>query len=141
MKNHIKTIFLLVFIILSCNQNEKTTPKYTIRNTSNDVENFDQFNIRFHTDSIFQLSRIAFPIGGKSIDGSVKKKWTLKNWEMRRSPVVENPQMKGYEHSLVKSNTFVIEKYWIKNGHFSSEIRFKRIKNKWFLIYYNNMNL
>lgn len=141
MKNPFIIALLVAFIVLGCNHNERKTTKYTISNKSDDVENFDEFNIRFHIDSIFQLSRINFPIGGKSIDGFTKQEWTLKNWKMHRTPVVEKPEMKGYEHSLVKSNTFVIEKYWIKDGGFSAETRFKRIKNKWFLIYYNDVNL
>lgn len=142
MKNLIKiTSLILVFSLLSCNRNSQKADNYVIKNTVNAVESFDKFNIRFHKDSIFQLSRINFPIEGKSIDGFDKQEWSSKNWEMLKTPVVEKSENKEYEHSLVKSDTLVIEKYWIKDSGFLVERKFKKIKNKWFLTYYNDVNL
>lgn len=142
MKNQIKiTFLLLVFILISCNRNSEKKNNYVIKNTANTVENFDEFNIRFHTDSIFQLARINFPIEGKSIDGFDRNEWNSENWEMLKTPVVDKSENKEYEHSLVKSDTLVVEKYWIKDSGFLVERKFKRVKNKWFLTYYNDVNL
>jgi len=86
------------------------------------------------------LARVNFPIGGKSIDGFEKHYWTLKNWELLKTLVIETSQ-EDYEHSLTKSDTLVVEKYLIPESGFEVERRFKRINNKWFLIYYNDVNL
>ncbi len=103
-------------------------------------ENFDEFNARFHKDLAFQLERIAFPIGGKSIDGAKQHDWNAKNWKMLKTPVLEKSEMKEYKHSLQKTDDLVVEKYWIDNSEFKVERQFKRIKRKWFLTYYNDVN-
>ncbi|KRD11447.1 hypothetical protein ASE21_07000 [Flavobacterium sp. Root901] len=127
--------------MIGCNRKKEKFNNYQIKNTSNEIENFNEFNIRFHTDSIFQLARVNFPIGGKSINGFKKHDWTLKNWEMMKNLVVETSQMKDYKHSLTKSDTLIVEKFWIPESGFEVERKFKRINNKWFLIYYNDVNL
>lgn len=140
MRHFILIVLLVNFFTVSCNR-KKDLNNYQIRNTATEIENFNEFNIRFHTDSIFQLARVNFPIGGKSIDGFEKHDWTLKNWEMLKTLVIETSQTKDYKHSLTKSDTLVIEKYWIPESGFEVERKFKRINNKWFLIYYNDVNL
>jgi len=141
MRHFILIVLLINFFTISCNRKKENLYNYQIRNTATEIENFNEFNIRFHTDSIFQLARVNFPIGGKSIDGFEKHDWTLKNWVMLKTLVVETSQAKDYKHSLTKSDTLVVEKYWIPESGFEVERRFKRINNKWFLIYYNDVNL
>ena len=110
--------------------------------SSNQSENFEEFNLRFHTDSIFQMSRINFPIKGKSIDGFEKHNWSIKNWKFLSSPVTENDSIiAGYKHSLNKTDDEIIDKIWIENSGFKTERKFKRINGKWFLVYYDDINL
>lgn len=109
--------------------------------SSNYSENFEEFNRQFHSDSIFQLSRINFPIEGKLIEGFDKQNWTSKNWELMKIPVSEKSSLRNYKHSVRKTEDFVIEKFWIDNSGFHFERRFKKIDGKWFLIYYNDVNL
>ncbi len=141
MRNSILILLLVTFCSFSCNRKREKLENYQIKNTANEIENFDEFNVRFHTDSIFQLARITFPIGGKSINGFEKHEWKLENWEMLKNCVVEKSATKDYKHSLTKSDTLVVEKYWIPESGFEVERKFKRINNKWFLIYYNDVNL
>ena len=58
-------------------QKNKLETKVRAKDT---VESFQSFNVKFHADSFFQISRIAFPIGGKYIDGSDQHGWTKQNW-------------------------------------------------------------
>jgi hypothetical protein len=109
--------------------------------SSNYSENFEEFNRQFHSDSIFQLSRINFPIEGKLIEGFDKQDWTSKNWELMKIPVSEKSSLANYKHSVRKTDGEVIEKFWIGNSDFLVERRFKKIDGKWFLIYYNDVNL
>jgi len=109
--------------------------------SSNHSENFEEFNRQFHSDSIFQLSRINFPIEGKLIEGFEKQNWTSKNWELMKIPVLEKSSLYNYKHSVRKTDEVVVEKFWIENSDFLVERRFKKIDGKWFLIYYNDINL
>ncbi|POY38078.1 hypothetical protein C3L50_12445 [Flavobacterium alvei] len=109
--------------------------------SSNHSENFEDFNRKFHSDSIFQLSRINFPIEGKLIEGFEKQNWTSKNWELMKIPVSEKSLLPKYKHSVRKTDEVVVEKFWIDNSDFLVERKFKEIDGKWFLIYYNDVNL
>lgn len=104
-------------------------------------ENFDEFNKKFHSDSIFQVSRVDFPIEGKHITGFEQSNWTRKNWQFQVIPVAEKTEIGEYQHSIIKTDTLITEKFWIDNIGFEVERQFKLIKNKWFLIYYNDINL
>jgi len=104
-------------------------------------ENFDEFNKKFHSDSIFQVSRVDFPIEGKHVSGFEQFNWTKKNWQFQVIPVAEKTEIEEYQHSLVKTDTLITERFWIPNSGFEVERQFKLINNKWFLIYYNDINL
>lgn len=126
------TIFISIAILLtSCNNL-----------TTDEDEKFADFNLKFHSDSLFQMSRIKFPIGEKKIDGwETREAWSTKNWEMLKSPVSGKNQLKEYQHNTIFSDTLVTEKYWIENSGFSTEVRFRKVDGKWFLIYFNDVNL
>ena len=55
-------LFVLVVTTISCSTSKKGQKENA------DVENFDQFYNRFHSDEKFQMSRIRFPIEGVNID-------------------------------------------------------------------------
>ncbi|WP_338840146.1 hypothetical protein [Flavobacterium ginsenosidimutans] len=145
-----KTFIFSAFCIffLSCNKNkiEESKPdsqtKNSIESKKKEIaESFDEFNKRFHSDSIFQVSRVDFPIEGKHVSGFEQYNWSRKNWQFQAVPVAEKTEIGEYEHSLVKTDTLVTEKFWIPNSGFEVERQFKLIKNKWFLIYYSDINL
>ena len=146
----ILSVFAIVFIFLSCNRGKKETnlnSKVTITDSiSKPVkkelpENFDEFNKKFHSDSLFQVSRVDFPIEGQHVSGFEQYNWTRKNWQFQAIPVAEKTEIEEYQHSLVKTDTLVTEKFWIPDSGFEVERQFKLIHNKWFLIYYNDINL
>ncbi len=133
-------MFSIIYVALSCNGESKKniipeTTKYQ------KLESFGEFNSKFHSDSIFQISRIKFPIGGKYVDDVENKNWTPKNWNFQRTEVSEKNEYKDFEHSLSKSDTLIVEKFWLKNSGFKAERKFRRINGKWFLIFYNEVNL
>ena len=109
--------------------------------TVDSAETFSTFNERFHRDSSFQLSRIAFPIGGHYAEGEYSHEWTDKNWELLKEPVAETATTQEYKHGFQKTDTTVIEKYWIEESGFKVERRFKKIGGKWYLTYYDEINL
>lgn len=140
--NFIRVLGIVSFLILLSCQNKKSdssvlSKKEIIKN----AEKFDVFDERFHSDSVFQISRVDFPIDGISISGFNRHNWTRENWQFLNVPVSENNLIENYEHSLVKTDTLVIERFWIPESSFEVERHFKLIKNKWFLVYYDDINL
>ena len=141
-----KLLLFLSIFYLSCADNSEQSKADAIGvtepvSTTDSAETFTSFNDRFHRDSIFQLSRIAFPIGGNFVEGENSQKWTADNWELLKEPVRETIDTKEYQHDLQKTDTTVTEKYWIDNSGFKVERQFKKIGGKWFLTYYDDINL
>jgi hypothetical protein len=115
---------------------------FYIKSVSSDhLESFETFNIRFHSDSVFQISRINFPLEGKLVDGFEKQNWNSENWKLMKTPVTDKISLSGYKHSLRKTDEEVIEKFWIDNSGFKVERKFKRINGKWFLVFHADINL
>ena len=117
-------------MFIGCNKTDKK-----------DTENFAEFDERFHSDSLFQISRIIFPLAGKSIDGFEKKNWSKSKWEMLKVRVAEKIEEKEYQNVTTLTDSLVEQKIWIVNSGFSFEQKFKKINGKWFLIYLNDINL
>ena len=122
------SLFFLVFIAFSCGNSEIKT------------ENFKKFNAKFHSDSLFQISRINFPIDGKHIMGFSKEIWTKENWQILKKPI-GGKVSKEFVQKTEITDSIVIEKIEIPNSGFHTEVRFKRIKYKWYLVYYNDVEL
>ena len=134
----------MVFVAFSCNEKKEAIKNFKkIENVSAKKlnESFDTFNIQFHSDSIYQISRVAFPIGGKYVEGFEKYKWTQNNWRFLKTQVLKNNKIEDCKHSLIQNDTLVIEKFWIDNSGFKLERKFKRVNGKWYLTYYDDINL
>ena len=141
-----KLLPILPIILLSCAVNNKQgkVPAAVVSKTNpnrDTTETFAIFNEHFHSDSAFQLSRIAFPIGGHYAEGESSRSWRVGNWELLKEPVRETVNTNEYKHDLQKTDTTVIEKYWIENSGFKTERRFRKIGGKWYLTYYDDINL
>lgn len=148
----ILSVFIFIFTFLSCNKVKEET-NLSSESAVSEVdsvaetvkkelpENFDEFNKKFHSDSLFQVSRVDFPIEGKHVSGFEQYNWTRKNWQFHAIPVAEKSEIGEYQHTLVKTDTLITERFWIPDSGFEVERQFKLIKNKWFLIYYNDINL
>lgn len=135
--------YILLLYSYSCTNRSKTEPvgsKGSFQ-TSNTTEEFDLFNKRFHNDSVFQLSRIAFPIGGEYADGESRFKWTRHNWLLMREPIGSALSSNEYKHEVNRSDSLVTERIWIDSSGFNIERHFKLIKGKWYLTYYDDWNI
>jgi hypothetical protein len=137
---------IIAFTLTSCsnfrNQEAINNDKgFAIVATVDTSEDFDDFNKQFHSDSVFQMSRIVFPIAGFYADGEGKHQWTAKNWTLMKEPVREITDTTEYKHSLYKTNSSVTEKYWIENSGFRIERRFEKKSGKWFLTFYEDTEI
>lgn len=134
-----------LFVLVSCNKNkidEKPVLNPATKIPKKElVESFEEFNKKFHSDSVFQVSRVDFPIEGEHVSGFEQYNWTRENWQFHTIPVAEKMEIGEYQHSLVKTDTLITERFWIPDSGFEVERQFKLIKGKWFLIYYNDINL
>src|SRR5438105_11776269 len=110
---------VLFSTLLSCNYSNKIQPQVQViaappHVVANDnAESFDSFNAKFHSDSVFQMSRIAFPIGGQQADDAENQKWTPANWQFLATPVSAMVDTTQYKHSLEMTDSYVTEKFWI----------------------------
>ena len=85
---------ILIFFLFNCTKK----PVETIVTANNgDIEDFAQFDAKFHGDSLFQMSRIKFPLDGHGRDGIAEKEWTKVNWEMLRTAVGDTSDSKEYK--------------------------------------------
>lgn len=109
-----------------------------------DNEDFDLFYKHFHTDSIFQLSRITFPLDGyyigENYNPDEKKSdfhWTKSNWEIHE--IIEDNG--DFKIDLQKSDSLIVETIYIPNSGFEIIRKFKLIKKEWFLVFYGEQDL
>lgn len=142
-------LLLMSSVLIACGRTNKQPAITTIQAPPNvastihtaGMESFDNFNNQFHSDSSFQLSRIAFPIGGQVVNDTENSTWNKRNWEFLKTPVSLNVDTTECRHSLVMTDTLVTEKFWIDQSGFKVERRFKLRDGKWFLVYYDDINM
>jgi len=67
---------LIILFIISC----KSTKEFSndLDETASTIEDFDKFYDKFHADSVFQSTRIRFPLEGLRYDGIEETPWTRK---------------------------------------------------------------
>lgn len=105
---------------------------------------FAEFYQRFHTDSVFQMEHITFPLEGlpHQADGETiaakNYKWQADGWRMMR-PV--DWQMSEYQREIVPlSSSLVMERIANPKSGIGMVRRFAIIGGEWHLIYYAGLN-
>ena len=145
------TFFL--FVNLSCNRTSKEVAKSGAQTPSSKVtplkpiektavfEDFDQFYTKFHIDTVFQISRIKFPLKGHAMDTSeIPVEWKKNNWIMHKSNIYDIDTTLFNVEILSEPNNYA-EKIYIEGGGFANERIFKRINGKWYLVSYIDEDL
>ena len=120
-------------------ENTKDNTAKKTRKAAN-VEDFDKFYDRFHTDSAFQMSRVKFPLKGASTNLDKSTPWTPQNWQMLRTRIYDVDKNQ-YKVKYSKTETSFIQKVWVDGAGFYNECRFELINGKWFLVYMSDENL
>jgi hypothetical protein len=103
-------------------------------------EDFDSFYVRFHTDSLFQIERVKFPLEGAIYDNDKEKKWSKKDWQQIKYTVYE-VDTGQFKVEFNKTDSLVSERIYIPNSGFDFQCRYRLIKGKWFLVYCLDQNL
>jgi hypothetical protein len=110
----IKTIFLAVIaMFFSCN-NQSTENKTSSEEDKLEKENFNEFYKHFETDSIFQLSRIKFPLKGYYMDETREFDSTINHDENKDNYVwsLKDWQLSKLKHLISMDSSFNIKYYY-----------------------------
>lgn len=133
------TILSISSISIHCDKSKKTSPK-TIISKEVTIENFDQFYDKFHNDSIFQMSRIKFPLEGHQLSSDGEINWSKANWTTLKTKI-HDIDTTEYKIDYKKTDKSFYQKFWVENSGFWSEYKFKVINKKWYLVYAVEQNL
>lgn len=132
-------IFIVIILTFSCRETLKTEQEDKGQEL-NESENFYNFYKNFHQDSLFQMSRISFPLPGINTDEMTVEDttyyWHQHKWIMHHE--VNESQFK-IERDV--SDILVTEKILTEDPGFFIERKFESIDGKWFLTYYASVNL
>lgn len=110
------------------------------RQRSNSIEDFHQFYLQFHSDSVFQMERIQFPLEGGIYDDDKVQRWSKKNWQLIKYTVFE-VDTSQFKVLFDKTDTLVNERIYIPNSGFDFHCKYKLINGKWFLVFCLDQNL
>ncbi|MDF1698944.1 MAG: hypothetical protein P1U56_24025 [Saprospiraceae bacterium] len=104
-------------------------------------DDFYPFYDKFHTDSLFQVEHILFPLQGisKSSDSTKigeKTEWKLENWVLHRP---FNSQEGTFKREFTNIGGIITETISANGGLFSLEKRYVKLNNEWHLIYYQEL--
>lgn len=129
----VNCLFLFILLAFAC---------HSVKNGRNSKpdEDFNQFYLLFHSDSVFQMERIQFPLEGGSYDSENETKWNKKNWQLKKYTVYDVDTTQ-YKVEFNFTDTMVNERIYIPNSGFDFLCKYKLIDGKWFLIYCMDQNL
>jgi hypothetical protein len=163
MNKHSIVTLLTVIILSSCNTNEtKKSDKIATLTDSSKVaelkkvsENFDDFYKKFYSDSLFQISRVKFPLKGNDSmyenpeDGKMKDYendtiliknnkffWKKKGWTFLKT--LKKQGDFGYKKRIEKKVDIIREDIYSDNSEDRIIRDFKQIEGKWMLVYYGS---
>lgn len=144
MKKLIYCYSLFCLSLLNCSEKDNTqnresnSPKETVVAGSLVNEGFDEFYKKFLEDSVFQISRIQFPLGGEKITNDKTSEWSRDNWITMKASVFEIDTTE-FKVEIEKSDSLNTFKVFIPNSGFELIMKFKLIDTRWYLVYCKDM--
>lgn len=104
-------------------------------------EDFERFYTKFHKDSVFQRSRIDFPLKGEtsflSPNGTQMKFWYEDEWVTHNA--FDASDTLGYEQNMIAVDTIVVDV--IYDGRAQGITRYFSLRDgKWYLTFYSDFN-
>lgn len=136
--------WFVLFFLCSCKNNTPAPPVSEAASQATLPEGFADFYQRFHTDSLFQMEHIVFPLEGlpdhadSTTIANNDFRWHPEDWTMQRAFDFE---MSEYKRDLIPINEWVVQERIVRReGGFGMVRRFARVGGEWNLIYYAGMN-
>jgi len=147
--NVIISVFFVLFYCCHSKQNEINRGQKKQIDTDQKNENFDGFRKEFYSDSLFQMSRINFPLASDLSDSlandlkdSTVLQRTSENWKILKDNLftyqdsIVNINGQIYKRKIVKINSQMVESVYIEDSGFFETMKFSLIKGKWYLMDY-----
>jgi len=134
---------LLMFIFIPGCRETATKASFTLEDAANLPASFQDFYLKFHQDSMFQMTHILFPLKSPDLDKSVPGSpaeiiWTADNWLLHQPFSDEGGAFSRKFHML---DEYLITEYILLNaGGYALERRFAYIGEEWMLIHYSERN-
>tara|TARA_R110001583_G_scaffold171794_3_gene325534 strand:- start:749 stop:1246 length:498 start_codon:yes stop_codon:yes gene_type:complete len=132
------------------NSESKKKSKPTLEKEVNEISDtdFDTFLKRFNKDSIFQKSRINFPMTVKELEYEnyeiIEKIINLDNYNIIDLTIDKSSETREYDQysqkTLIKENKAIIEIRGIDNG-INCEYEFEKKNEKWKLVTWRNLSM
>lgn len=141
-----KNIKLYIVCILLLGSFYACSAKRTSHNQNKDthtnVENFANFYDRFLSDSLFQISRIKFPLPGinteeMTLDDSVYY-WKKEEWVLHEKTEIDTTV---FNVRRTVTDTLAVEEIFLEDSGFLIRSEFRPIDGRWYLTYYVDSNL
>ena len=140
--------FLALFFAFLCifyfarkvifNQGTSATADSQVQFQQSLPDDFHDFYNQFHTDSVYQLEHIIFPLKGfgKIIDEweAQDLHWQKEGWKIHKP---FDSQDGAFERVFTNVGGMVTE--MISNGLFTMEKRYAKLGGEWHLIYYQEL--
>ncbi len=138
-----KSFYLNLFIItISCN-NINTDSVQSMNNNKLESEDFDSFYLKFHRDTLFQISRIIFPLEGYNLDSenaldtNSNFRWNRNEWTYHK--LIELDSQFKREFKIIGDSAK--ERIYIPNSGLETIRKFSKKDGKWHLVFYGNQDL
>jgi hypothetical protein len=137
------------FTLVACKKNQKTAikePEISVEEKQILAPDFLEFYKKFHSDSLFQMAHIQFPLQGyptqvdndTTVYADPNFRWQADNWRMHRMEAFSDTAFtRQFEAPLPMLVSETIQQ---RNSPFKMFRRFYKRDNDWFLIYYGAMN-
>jgi len=127
-----RTKYLLIFLVFfACKTDQSTKPEtQAVVNEVEIPEEFVSFYNKFHSDSIFQMQHIVFPLRGSTKD----QVYGADDWIMHKP--FDN-QGGTFQRSYNNLNGIIIEFVTEETGFATIERRFSKMGGDYHLIYYD----
>jgi hypothetical protein len=155
--NSFRTTILIIFFCQLIYSNCTADTKQNHRQQEPVIdENFDEFYKKFYKDSLFQVSRVVFPLKGfnsDEYDPELGDKnppyfWKKKDWiflhtlDQDKLKDIHEDGVDVYRKTIKhNSSLMVTEKMYMEESGYSEERRFKKNNGKWYLVFYSFKDL
>ena len=122
-----RSIFVICAALWSC------APKST-------TEDFREFYEKFHSDSLFQVSRLSENFEGSKFYGESVEKINKDNWQFLPKGVYDVDTLQ-YETEVNISENKVETRIYVENSGIDIRLTYEKINDKWYLVsFVDNFN-
>ena len=139
---NIIVLLIVIFTLMQCKNNGNNNSNITKTSELQQEElpkDFVGFFTKFHSDSVFQLNHISFPLDGfirsPESDSMIPYKWRKNKWKLHNK--FDNYDNIFTRKFYIFDENTVIEKITGIDSLFQMQRRFVKMHNGWNLIHYS----